>query len=234
MSLEDYEVIFNCLCCGFETKKEAEVKKHEEVTKHTGQRWRVEAPGCGSRAKDSPHSNDVLESKGRDFAECLLELVTGIGPTVYEALLDGAPFKVEILWAIQLELVFLCLFLTDVVIFLSLGAEKRKVFMDALGIKMLDLLIRDLRQKDGAEDFGNSFFESLNLRQMKYSEYRDLVPGEGESYENTLFWEFAKTMATVHGNGNPMRGMLVYRAASGMYEPILQSLRILDVVPVPE
>jgi hypothetical protein len=154
-----------------------------------------------------------------------------VGPTFYNTLLDDAPIEKGKLWAIELELVFLCLFLTDVVVFASHGAEKRKVFMDAVGFALPDLLAKEFQQEGSAEDFDATFFESLNLRQMRYSECRELFPEKGESLENTLFWEFGKIMAAVYGCNNPVQLVLVSHTASGMYEPLVKTLRILKVVP---
>lgn len=61
MSLDDYNLLFICERCGFKTNKEAEAIKHEADAKHTPQRWLIEGPGRGSRAKEANTRKQLIQ-----------------------------------------------------------------------------------------------------------------------------------------------------------------------------
>jgi len=181
--------------------------------------------------EESHRVDDELRSKAKEFSECLLELIAGMGPVLHEELLGEVATEEAKLWRIQLDLTYLCLHLIDRLTFQTLGAEKRQVFIDALGPAVEQSLENQFHAQIESREFRDAFFQILNRKNVEYAAYREFFPEEGQGTKNTLFWEFAKNMSTDYGNLNPIRLGKVWITASRLMEPLVEALRIFGLVP---
>jgi len=97
------------------------------------------------------------------------------------------------------EILFLLLHFSDRVAFQYLKPEKRNLFIDALFSETLSIL--STGPSTGIEYIPfateHMLMEAYNDRQRHYSTFKELVPGEDESFAGTVFWEFGKAISKI-------------------------------------
>lgn len=92
--------------------------------------------------------------------------------------------------AIFIETLLLYFFICDRLAFEELGPAKKSVFIEMLTLESL----RAIKIKTGNAE---KILELYNLRSEQYSQYKKFFAENNESLQNTLFWEYAKTISEI-------------------------------------
>jgi hypothetical protein len=132
---------------------------------------------------DTFAAQSVAESKL--VAPLLLRALTGQ---------DDPPPNDGLTSALEIEVLALILHVMDRHVFQCLGPQRRDEFMNELLVATKRLLPSPL-----AEGFADTY----NSRNQYYGRMSKLYPPTGENLKGTVFWEFAKAMASVYANSNP-------------------------------
>ncbi len=95
------------------------------------------------------------------------------------------------------EIIAICLHVVDRLLFQNLGALRRSGIMDGLLPKVLEVIRQTVSDRHHATICSTRLVDIYDARQVEYSGYPRLFAEKDEGLRGTLFWEFAKRMATL-------------------------------------
>jgi hypothetical protein len=120
--------------------------------------------------------------------------------------------RIEILWS---SLMFV-LHLTDRLAFARFGPLGREALMNDL----LSLLAERIDEEMLRRHYETS--------QRRWSQFRELLPAEGQGTAGTLFWEFAKSICVEFNKINPATIVLLTLEAANTFEALDETMVTLS------
>lgn len=155
-----------------------------------------------------------LSQQARDIADALEEYSAECGALLERALTGAkAGEKTPLHDTARREALFLSLHFLDRIALRNLGFAERELYMNALLSALTARIpVDELRAGYAAV-------------QSRFGKFNKVVPDEGESPEDTLFWEVGKALASDHAALNPVAITLTVKVASDMLIGLSQAFR---------
>lgn len=149
--------------------------------------------------KGQSNTDEILVEKARALAPLLTFLSNENAKFLFEKLKEEDKTSIgnDKFGEILFEIVIFYLHFIDRLSLQHLGIEKRKIFMDALFLKVREVLSKVEEDSYATTQFYTDFETAYHKRQLEYAEYKKMFPEKDEGTKDTLFWEFGKKIARI-------------------------------------